>query len=119
MDGSFTDDKVHQWLQEIADSAWVSLHFDTPALGGVGNNEISGGGYLRQKGIFSPPANRAIWTLEDARFTGLTQTVIAYMGINDSANGGLLLAYGELTKQTIRNGAGYILHAGDVALSMG
>ena len=42
--GSFTDEQVHVWLQEVADAGWISLHFDTPALGAVGLAEISGAG---------------------------------------------------------------------------
>ena len=81
MDGSITDDQVHRWLQEIADNGWISLHFDTPALGGIDQAEIAGGGYQRFKMAWSNPANRAIWSVEDARFTGLVQTKVTYFGV--------------------------------------
>ena len=40
MDGSITDDQAHEWLQEIADNGWISLHFDNTALGGSDLAEI-------------------------------------------------------------------------------
>jgi hypothetical protein len=120
MEGSFTDAVVHDWLQVIADNAWISLHYATPALGGIGACEIHGGGYVRAKVAFSQPTNRAIWSLEDARFTGLVQNQLTHFGINNSESGGLLLAYGPLpTKAIIMNGHGYVLRQGELAVSIG
>jgi hypothetical protein len=120
MDGSFTDDQVHEWLQEVADGAWISLHYDTPGLAGVGNCEISGGGYVRAQVSFTDPANRSIWSLSDARFTGLVQTQITHFGVNSAATAGRLRAYARLPeKVTILNGFGYILYQGDLAISFG
>jgi len=120
MAGNITDDQVHLWLQGIADAAYVSLHFTTPALGGVGYNEISGGGYKRALTPFSQPANRTIWSLDDARFTGLLQNQLTHFGIWNTATGGLLVAYGELpTAVVITSGQGYILKGGDLAISFG
>lgn len=120
MDGSFTDYKAHQWLQEIADNAWVSLHYDTPALGGIGACEIAGGGYRRVQAMFSQPANRSIWTVEDVRYVGLTQNVLTHFGIWDATDLGNLLAYGRLPdKVSVLNGWGYALNAGELAVSIG
>lgn len=121
MDGSFTDEKAHIWLQEVADFGWVSLHYDTPALQGIGACEISGGGYLRQLGTFSQPSNRAIWSLTDLRFPGLVQTQLTHFGVWDSKNDGMLVAYGKLPNSPIvvYNGTGYVIHQGDLALSFG
>lgn len=120
MEGSFTDSQVHAWLQDIADSGWVSLHYDTPALGGVGACEIDGGGYGRQKAIFSQPSNRSIWSLSDIRFIGLKQTQVTHFGVYSAEVNGLMVCYGRLPqKQTILNGKGYILHEGDLAISIG
>lgn len=120
MNGSFTDQKVHEWLQEIADGAFVSLHYDTPALGGVGASEISGGGYARSKVAFSQPSNRSIWSLEDARFSGLKQNQITHFGIWDSKTQGMLVAYAALPEsQTVYNGWGFTLREGELAISIG
>ena len=120
MEGSFTDEEVHEYLQGVADAGWLSLHFDTPALGGIGSNEVFGGGYVRIKGIWTQPSNRAIWLQEDARWTGLTQGVLTHFGIWNDPFQGRLRAYGRLPqKMTILNGWGYQLRAGDVAVSFG
>ena len=87
-DGSITDEQAHLWLQEIADNGWISLHYDNPALGGADRAEIAGGGYQRFKMAWTQPNNRAIWSLVDARFTGLLQTKITYFGIWDSRTRG-------------------------------
>ena len=120
MDGSITDEQAHIWLQEIADGGWVSLHFDTPALGGVERAELSGGSYQRVKVPWSQPTNRAIWSLDDARFNGLVANKITYFGVWNSAVKGMLRAYAELpSPAVVLTGKGYILHAGTVAISFG
>ena len=131
-DGSITDEQAHRWLQQIVDGpviddatgelsgSWVSLHYDTPALGDEDKAEISGGGYQRFKMKWSQPNNRAIWSLVDARFTGLTQTKLVYFGVWSLKSKGLLRAYGELPAPVVvANGKGYVLHAGQLAISFG
>ena len=119
-DGSLTEEQAHTWLQDIADAGWVSLHYDSPALNGIDRAEIAGGGYQRVKMAFSQPNNRAIWSLIDARFTGLQQTKLVYFGVWDKKTKGMLRAYGELpTPAVVLNGKGYILHAGLIAISFG
>jgi hypothetical protein len=118
--GSFTDEQVHIWLQEVADAGWISLHFDTPALGAVGLAEISGGGYRRVNMIWSQPVNRIIWSLDDARFIGLTQTQLTHFGVWDQQFQGMLRAYGDLPEKiNVLNGWGYALKAGELAVSFG
>lgn len=120
MDGSVSDEQAHAWLQDIADAGWVSLHYESPALGSVGKGEIGGGGYVRFKMSFSQPANRAIWSLADAKFTGLTQNRLTHFGIWSSQYLGMIRAYGPLPEAAvIVNGWGYILHEGDLAVSIG
>lgn len=120
MDGTITDDQVHAWLQQIADASWVSLHFDTPALGGLDKAEIAGGGYQRFKMAWSQPDGRSIWSLVDARFTGLTQTKVTYFGVWNSLNKGVLLAYTELQVPVqILNGKGFVIPARQIVISMG
>jgi len=119
-DGSVTPEQAHLWLQEIADDGWVSLHYDSPSLGGADKGEIIGGGYVRFQMSWSQPTNLAIWSLVDARFTGLTQTKLVYFGIWSRKNQGILRAYGELpTPVVVLNGKGYVLHAGQLAVSFG
>jgi hypothetical protein len=120
VEGIITDAQVHQWLQGIADKSWISLHFDTPALGGLDRAEISGGGYKRFKMAWSQPANRAIWSMVDARFTGLVQTKLTYFGVWNALTLGDLLAYVELQEPVgILNGKGYVIPQGQIAISMG
>lgn len=119
-DGSVTDDQAHAWLQEIVERGFVSLHFDTPMLGGESRAEISGGGYRRFKMSWSQPQNRSIWSLEDAKFTGLMQNKVTYFGVWDSQNLGILRAYAELPDPAvILTGKGYTLHEGELAISIG
>ena len=119
-DGSISDEQVHDWLQEIADAGWVSLHFDNPSLGGADKAEIAGGGYQRFKMVWSQPNNRAIWSLTDARFTGLMQTKLTYFGVWSKQTKGFLRASGELPDPAVvLNGKGYVLHAGMIAISCG
>lgn len=120
MDGSVTDAQANTWLQEIANAGWVSLHYDNPALGGDDKAEIGGGGYLRFKMIWSQPNNRAIWSLVDARYTGLVQNQITHFGIFSEQYQGFLRAYAELREPAmVLNGKGYVLNAGSVVVSFG
>ena len=120
-DGSLTDQQAHLWLQQIADSGWVSLHYDNPSLGGVDRAELVGGGYQRVKMAWSQPSNRAIWSLVDARYAGLLQTKVVYFGVwNGNQASSFLRAYGELPEpKVVLNGKGFILHAGTLAVSFG
>ena len=133
MDGTITDAQVHLWLETIAQGdeivvagkttytgSWISLHFDTPALGGATAAEISGGGYQRFKMQWSSPDNRAVWSVTDARFAGLVQTKVTYFGVWNAQNKGRLMAYTELqTPVAILNGKGFVIPAGQIAVSMG
>lgn len=120
MDGSITDEQANSWLQEIADASWISLHYDNPSLGGIERAEISGGGYQRFKMVWSQPSNRAIWSLVDARYTGLQQSKLTYFGVWNQTTKGFLRAYGELQEPAVvLNGKGYVLHAGLIAISFG
>jgi hypothetical protein len=119
-DGTWSDEQVHLWLQDVADAGWVSLHYDSPILGGLDRAEISGGGYKRIKVSFSQPSNRIIWSLTDARFTGLVQTQLTHFGIWSGESLGMLRASGLLpTKVIILNGKGFVIPAGELALSIG
>lgn len=115
----FTDDTVHEWLAEIAAAAWVSLHYESPALGGTGLGEISGGGYVRCLVPFSEPANRSIWSLKDAKWHGLVQNRLTHFGVWDDEFKGSLKGYGELPKEAIVvEGKGYVITEGQLALSI-
>lgn len=119
-DGSVTDEQANTWLQDIAENGWISLHYDNPALNGTDRAEISGGAYQRYEMSWSQPSNRAIWSLVDARFTGLVQTRLVYFGVWNKATKGFLRAYGELTDPaTVLTGKGYVLHAGMIVISFG
>jgi hypothetical protein len=124
---------VHQWLETIVQGdqivkngkttytgSWISLHFDTPALGGTTAAEIGGGGYQRFKMKWSNPDNRAVWSVIDARFTGLVQTKVTYFGVWNKQNKGRLMAYTELQAPVaILNGKGFVIPAYQIVVSMG
>lgn len=116
----FDDEQVHAWLQCVADNAWVSLHYESPALMGLGRGEIFGGGYVRRQGVFSTPNARSIWTIEDVKFIGLPANRLTHFGIWSRKNKGKLRAWGSLPDQgsIIVPGGGYVLKAGKIALSI-
>ena len=120
--GTFEDETVHAWLACVRDNAWVSLHYESPALSVTSRGEISGGGYVRRNANFSVPASRAMWLLEDVIFTGLLENRLTHFGIWNAKSAGKLKAYGLLTPDgsevRILDGNGYVLHAGDLALSI-
>lgn len=117
--GSISDEKVHQWLACVSDTPYISLHFESPALNGADRGEISGGGYRRCLMTFSEPANRAIWSMKDAKFTGLLRGRLTHFGVWDKLHGGALDAYGLLPQEeTVLNGHGYIITAGKLAISL-
>ena len=116
----FTDWWVNQQLQEIVDGSWISLHYDSPELDGLGGSEISGGGYARYKMIWSEPTNRIIWSVDNATFTGLISTQVSHFGVWNAATQGNMFAFGRVpgTKPAlILQGQGYSLRAGDIAIS--
>lgn len=119
MSGTFDDETVHEWLAQVAESAYMSLHYDSPALGSLGRAEIDGGGYQRVKIEFSVPASRTIWSLTDARFTGLKANTLTHFGIWDQSLNGRLKAFGRLpSEQVIVNGGGISFPSGKIALSI-
>lgn len=118
MNGSISDEQVHRWLEGIVQSAWVSLHYDSPALSGADKAEISGGGYTRVQAIFTMPSNRTIWCESDVTFSGLLQNRITHFAVWDSQNEGMMIAYGALPEPvTVLNGWGYTLYSGDLVIS--
>lgn len=120
MDGGITDEQANIWLADVAANGWVSLHYDNPSLGGAERAEISGGGYVRFKMVWSPARNRSIWSLQDARFNGLQQTKILYFGVWDLQYKGFLRAYAELPDPGfVLTGNGFVLHSGQLAVSFG
>jgi len=118
-DGSFDDDLVHAWLACVADNAWCSLHYESPAMNGLGRGEIDGGGYTRRQITFSTPSSRTIWSLEDVKFVGLQENRLTHFGIWNHKTSGKLRAWGRLPNEVIIvTGGGYVLHAGQLALSI-
>lgn len=118
-DGTFDDDIVHAWLACIADNAWCSLHYESPALMGLGRGEINGAGYVRRWIDFSTPNSRTMWSLADLKFTGLNAVRATHFGVWNHKTSGLIRAYGRLPEEAIiTKGGGYVLHAGKLALSI-
>lgn len=117
---SFDDDLVHSWLDCLRDNAWCSLHYESPALEGLGRGELSGGGYVRRRLTFSDPVAKTIWSTENVRFVGLNPNRLTYFGVWDHKQGGLIKAWGELPEDgvLIPQGGGYLLRAGSIAISI-
>lgn len=116
----FDDDQIHAWLQCVADNAWISLHYESPAIYGLGRGEISGGGYVRRQGHFSTPSARTIWSIEDVKWVGLPAVRLSHFGIWSHKNKGKLRAWGALPDQgsVITPGSGYVIREGLIALSL-
>lgn len=116
----FTDTTVHDWLETVSSSAWCSLHYDSPALDGLGGSEISGGSYARVKIVFAAPSNRAMWATDDVVFAGLPATQVTHFGIWSLRTKGSLIAYGTFpTRRIVPAGRGIVIPAGDLVLSLG
>lgn len=121
LDGTFDDDLVHAWLDCLRDNAWISLHYESPALMGTDRGEIHGGGYVRRRGEFSEASSRTIWTLEDIKFNGLPANRLTHFGVWNAKNRGKIRAWGRLPQEEgviIHQGGGYLLRAGTLALSI-
>ena len=120
-DGTFDDDLVHDWLACLADNAWVSLHYESPALMGVDRGEIFGGGYVRRKADFSDPSSRTIWLMDDVKFIGLNANRLTHFGVWNHKQNGKIRAWGRLPEEkgvVVHNGASYLIRAGTLALSV-
>lgn len=115
-----TDWYANQVLQEIANGAWISLHYDSPELDGLGGSEIAGAGYVRPLVGFTQPANRIIWSVEDAVFVGLNATRATHFGVWNAATSGNMYAFGKLPGNgvTILQGQGWVLKEGTIAISV-
>lgn len=115
----FTDWYANKCLQDIADNGYISLHYDSPELDGLGGSEIAGAGYARQLTPFSMPSNRVIWTMADSIFTGLNSAQLTHFGVWTDQTNGNMFAFGELpSKLIVLQGQGYVLKAGDIAISI-
>ena len=73
---------------------YVSLHDGEP--NGTGENEIEGGGYMRQQAHFEEPSNGVTMISDALVFEGLTATTVTWIGIWDSQSEGNLLYQGAL-----------------------
>lgn len=115
---SFTTFTLHKTLQDIADSCWVSLHFDSPDQAGAVASEISGGGYSRERARFDEPSNNHMWLNRNLRWEGLPLTLVAYLGGWDQERNGNLQWFSEMSPpERILEGKGFIVPAQSLALS--
>lgn len=117
--GTFATNLVNQWLDEIAERCWVSLHFDTPASSNYNTEfSITPGGYARQRASFTPADNRVIWLASPLRWRGLSAGVIAYVGGWNSADAGDLLWFDKVTDPVnVANGSSWLLDTNKLAIS--
>src|SRR3954466_8816445 len=118
--GNIDDELVHAWLDCLRDNAWCSLHYETPALNGLGRGEISGGGDIRRKLDFSAPVARSIWSINNVKFIGLNANRLTHFGIWNHKSGGKIKAWGKLPDDgaLITQGGGYVLGEGSIAISL-
>lgn len=117
--GTFTTQKVHEWLEEIARNCWLSLHFDTPSSSHYGTEfNLTPGGYSRQKVNFTSPDNRVIWNENNIRWKGLSSGSIRFVGgWNAAENGDLMWFEKVLSPVTVRDGGSWEIQSGKLALS--
>lgn len=121
LDGTMDDDLVHAWLDCLADNAWISLHYESPALLGTDRGEIFGGGYVRRQGSFSDATSRTIWLMDDVKFIGLTPNRLTHFGVWNHKINGKIRAWGRLPEEKgfiVHQGASYLIRAGTLALSI-
>ncbi len=78
---------------------YVSLHDGDPEK--TGENEIEGGGYIRQQAYFDDPSNGTALTTEDLVFDDLEATTVTWVGIWDSESGGNFLYQGFLATSRV------------------
>lgn len=117
--GTFADDLVNGWLAAVADTCWVSLHFDDPATAGAYASEYSGDGYKRVLAHFSNVTNRAIWNANALQFTGLDAGTITHLGgWNASLNGDLLFSTELPAPVRLTRGQGFTVNSEQLALSL-
>jgi hypothetical protein len=113
----FTDVKVNDWLDEVAASAWASLHYQSPALGGADLGEISGGGYTRVQMSFSGPSSRTIWNSNVLTWSGLPESTVTSMGIFDGQFSSYLIAHISIPTMVLTAGQGFSVPVNDIAIS--
>jgi hypothetical protein len=100
---------------------YASLHYYNPVMGGLGNAEISGGGYARQLITLSTPSPRSVYNSNLMTFTNLSATNLYFIGVNDAHTAGNLLFYIPTapsgTGVAIPGGGSFVINPGDLAVS--
>lgn len=114
---SWSDYQVNQFFASLPASPYLALHYANPALGGLGNAEVTGGAYTRQALPLSAPQARAVYNTSPALFTGLTSLTVSWLGIWDALSGGNLRAQIQvLPAIAVSNGGQFPVNVGDIAL---
>lgn len=115
---SYTDHQVGLFFATLPSSAFLSLHYANPALGGLGAAEFTGGSYVRQPLSLSVVSQRAIHNTNAILFTGLPASTVAYLGIWDAVAAGILRAYiPVLPTAAVVSGGQFPVSVGDLALT--
>jgi hypothetical protein len=119
MSGRFSDYQTEDWLSQVADNTWLSLHFDNPDVAGAYASEVFGQGYSRVRGVFADASGRAIWNSGTVTFTGLPAVVVTHVGgWNEAINGDLRFAVALPNPVRVQAGGRYSVSANTVALSL-
>lgn len=120
MSGTFDDELVNSWLNCLRDNPWCSLHYESPALYGLGRGEIFGGGYVRRRLEFSEPSNKIMWSLNNVKFIGLNANRLTHFGVWNHKETGKIRGWGELPNGgvLVPQGGGYSIKEGKIALSL-
>lgn len=115
------------WLrnQNVAQpgSVWVALYSTNPTAADTGT-EVTGGGYARQKAVFTSPTISGdvalVQNTAEITFPQLTANAgtAAYVGLRDASTGGNLLFYEALpTAITLAQGYTPYWAAGDLKVT--
>jgi hypothetical protein len=119
MTGRLTSWQTEKWLEEIADSTWMALHFDNPDVASEWNSEVFGGGYSRQLASMYMPNDRALWNSGIVSFNGLPSVMVTHVcGWDSAIKGNMRFSIALPVPLRVIDGGQYSFGAGSLAISL-
>lgn len=104
----------------VRDVHYVSLHYELPDFALPAATELVFGSYARQTVIWTPVRNGVVLSTEKLIWAGLEPPVtIAAIGLNETLNGGELIAYGLLADPVSSGSTTWEIPAGSIAVRAG
>lgn len=98
---------------------WLALHTTDPGVGGTLSTEVVGGGYARQRALWSTPASKTIATVNTQIFHDLPTITVRWLAVwNDSGGGDMLYRFKLPDAVSVPANGQFLASAGDIALSI-